>query len=134
MQEKSPQNGDRSLGDLFSELTRELTQLVRQEAALAKSEIAQKASEVTKNVGFLAAGGAIAYAGFLALIAGFIIVLAELGLPWWIAALLVGAVVSAAGYFLVQKGLAALKQSSLTPDKTLASLKEHRETMKEHMQ
>ena len=48
---------DRSLGELFSELTQETRTLVRQEVDLAKSEMSQKASRLGKDIGFLAAGG-----------------------------------------------------------------------------
>ena len=52
-------DGDRSLGDLFAELTHETTTLVRQEVTLAKAELSHKAAEVGKDVGFLAAGGLV---------------------------------------------------------------------------
>ena len=132
-QHRSPANDDRSLGELFTELTRELTTLVRQEAALAKTEISQKARDVGKNIGFLAAGGAIAYGGFLALVAALIIILVELGMAWWLSALLVGLVISGVGYYLVQKGLTALKEVDLAPKQTVESLKEDRETIKEQV-
>ncbi len=115
---------ERSLGELFAELSRELTTLVRQEAELAKTEMSQKAATVGRNVGFLAAGGAVAYAGFLALIAALIIGLGQLGLPWWLSALIVGLVVAGIGGFLVQKGLRALKQVDPAPRQTLDTLKE----------
>ncbi len=66
---------ERSLGDLFSELTQDLSTLVRQEVMLAKTELRQKASEAGKDVGLLAAGGAIAYAGFLVILAGVVLAL-----------------------------------------------------------
>ena len=52
MQEK----GDRSIAELFSELSRETTALLRQEVRLARAEMTQKASRVGKNVGFLVIG------------------------------------------------------------------------------
>lgn len=115
---------DRSLGELFGDLTRELTTLVRQEATLAKTEISQKAVSVAKDVGFMAAGGAIAYAGLLAICAALILILGQAGLTWWASALLVGIVVAAAGGFLVWKGLQALRRLDLVPRQTLESLKE----------
>ena len=132
-QRPQPRSDDRSLGELFAELTRELTALVRQEAALARTELTQKAATVGKNVGFLAAGGAVAYAGFLALIAALIIALGQLGLPWWLAALIVGLVVAGIGYVLVQKGLSALKQVNLAPQQTIETLKEDKEWAKEQV-
>jgi hypothetical protein len=120
---------DRSLGDLFSELSRETSTLIRQEVALAKSEMTDKATTVGKNVGFLAVGGAVAYAGFLVLLGALVIILA-LFLPWWLSALIVGFVVAAVGYALVQKGLSTLKQVDMAPRETIDSLKEDKEWAK----
>ena len=121
---------DRSLGELFSELTQETTTLVRQEMNLAKAEMSQKASRVGKEVGFLAAGGAVAYAGLLAIIAG-VIALVGLVIPLWLSALLVGLVVAGVGYFLVRRGLDALKQEDFAPRETIETLKEDKEWAKD---
>src|SRR5438045_2951539 len=83
---------DRSLGELFSELSRETSTLVRQEVDLAKTELTHKATEVGKDIGFLAAGALVAYAGFLTLVAMLVIALAQLGVTWWLSALIVGVV------------------------------------------
>jgi hypothetical protein len=116
-------NDERSLGDLFAALSRETTTLVRQEMTLARTEMTQTAARVGKDIGFLAAGAAVAYAGFLALVAAVIIVLATVGLPWWLAALIVGVVIAGAGYVLVQRGRANLKQEDFTPRQTVETLK-----------
>ncbi len=121
---------DRSLGELFSELSQETTTLIRQEVNLAKTEMSQKASRVGKDVGILAAGGAVAYAGLLAIIAGVIALLA-LVIPLWLSALLVGLVVAGVGYFLVRRGLDALKQEDLAPRQTIETLKEDKEWAKD---
>jgi Flp pilus assembly protein TadB len=121
---------DRSLGELFSELSQETTTLIRQEVQLAKTEMSQKASRVGKDVGFLAAGGAVAYAGLLAIVAG-VIALLGLVIPLWLSALLVGVVVAAIGYFLVRRGLDALKQEELVPRQTMETLKEDKEWAKD---
>ena len=114
---------DRSLGELFSELSQETTTLIRQEVNLAKTEMSQKASRVGKDVGFLVAGGAVAYAGLLAVIAG-VIALLGLVIPLWLSALLVGLVVAGVGYFLVRRGLDALKRQDFAPRETMETLKE----------
>ncbi len=121
---------DRSIGQLFAELAQETATLVRQEVQLAKEEMSQKASRVGKDVGFLAVGGAVAYAGLLAIIAG-VIFLLGLAIPLWLSALLVGIVVALVGYFLVRKGLDALKQENLTPQETINTLKEDKEWAKD---
>ena len=114
---------DRSLGELFSELAQETTTLVRHEVNLAKIEMSEKASRAGKHVGFLAAGGAVAYAGLLAIIAGVIFLLNAV-MPLWLAALLVGLVVAVVGYFLVRRGLDALKREDFVPRETMETLKE----------
>src|SRR5438067_1120336 len=119
MNDVRPAPEDRSLGDLFADLGREISALVRQETTLAKAELSQKAARIGKDVGMLAAGGAVAYAGLLAIIAALVILIADAGLAWWASALLVGVVVAALGGFLVWKGLAAMKQENLTPQQTL---------------
>jgi len=122
MQGRDSKN-DRSLGELFSELAQDTSTLVRQEMTLAKTEMSQKASRVGKDVGFLAAGGAVAYAGLLAVLAGIIVLLGQI-IPMWLSALLVGLVVAGVGYFLVRKGLDALKREDLAPRQTIETIKE----------
>jgi len=122
---------ERSLGELFTDLTRELTTLVRQELLLARTELGQKAVRVGRDVASVAIGGAVAYAGLLAIIAAVIIGLADLGLPWWLSALLVGVAVALVGYFLIQRGLSALRREDLTPRQTIETLREDARFVKE---
>ena len=115
---------ERSLGELFSELSRETGTLVRKEVELATTEITAKAKVAFGHAGIAAAGGALAHAGFLVLLAAIVVGLTQLGLQPWLAALLVGLVTIGAGYALVNKGLSALRQTSVTPTQTIESLKE----------
>jgi xanthine/uracil permease len=121
MQQQSRQ--EPSLGQLFGDLTQQLTRLVREEIALATTELGQKATRAGRDLGYLAMGGAVAYAGLLAIVAAAILLLA-LVVPTWLAALIVGVVVAALGYVLVQKGLTALKREDLSPRQTIETLKE----------
>jgi xanthine/uracil permease len=81
----------------------------------------------------LAAGGLVAYAGLLAIIAAVIFLIADRGVPLWLSALIVGAIVAAIGYVLVQRGITALKQQDLTPRRTMQSLKEDTQWAKEQL-
>lgn len=121
---------ERSLGELFSELARETSTLVRQEVTLAKTEVSDKASRAGKHLGVLAAGGALAYAGLLAILAA-VIVLLNMVLPLWVAALLVGLVVVVVGYLLVRRGLDALKREDFAPRETIETLKEDQQWAKD---
>jgi len=122
---------DSSIGELFADLTRDMSTLVRQEVQLAKTEVTQKATRVGKDVAYMAVGGAIAYAGFLALVAAVIVILGMVGVPWWLSALLVGLIVAAVGYFLIMKGRDALKRLDMAPRETIQTLKEDAEWAKE---
>jgi predicted phage tail protein len=120
---------ERSLGDLFSELATETSTLVRQEVALAQTELTQKATSVGKNVGFLVVGGAVGYAALLAILAAAIIGLAYF-VPAWAAALIVGVIVGIVAFLLVSSALKALKETNLTPNQTVETLKEDAEWLK----
>lgn len=125
--------GERSLGDLFSELSQGLTALLRGEVALAKAEMSQKLSRAAKDAVFLIVGGVLAFGGYLALIATLIIVLTFLGVPLWLSALIVTVVLFIAGYAFVQKGLSDLKKVNPVPEKTIESVKEDAQWAKEQL-
>lgn len=65
--------GDRSLGELISEVTGDLSTLMRQELELAKAEVQQSASRAGKGAGML--GGAA--------IAGYFVLLFLSVASWW---------------------------------------------------
>ena len=114
---------NKPLGDLFSDLAGEMSELVRKEVALAKVEVGQKAKYVGKNVGYLVVGGSVAYAAMLTIIAGIVMLLDKV-MPNWGAALLVGVVVGVVGWLLISKARAALQATDMTPQQTVESLKE----------
>jgi hypothetical protein len=126
-------NDERSLGDLFGDLARDMGTLVSQEMTLARTELTEKASRVGKDVAMLAAGGLVAYAGLLAIIAAAIVLLADLGVPLWVSALIVGAVVAVVGYLLVQRGISALKRQDLTPHQAIQSIREDTQWAKQQI-
>lgn len=132
---------ERSIGQLLKELRDETTTLLRQEVDLAKAEISEKASRTGKNLGSLAVGGGVAFLGALALLAAVVYGLTSIlnqfmsvGVAIWLAPLIVGLVLAAVGYSMLQKALAALKQESLTPQRTTQTLQENKEWLKAKMQ
>ena len=124
---------ERSLGDLFSDLSRETTTLVRQEVQLAKAELTQSATEAARGIGMLVAGGAIAYAGLLFLLLAIVFGLIEAGWDAWLSALVVGVVVVAIGAILVLRARESLKPANLAPRRTVETLKEDQEWAKEQI-
>jgi len=126
-------NDERSLGDLFGDLARDMGTLVSQEITLARTELTEKASQVGKDIAILAVGGFVAYAGLLAIIAAIIVLIAERGVPLWVSALIVGIIVAGIGYLLVQRGISALRQQDLAPRQTMQSIKEDTQWAKEQV-
>ena len=131
MNESRPME-NRPLGDLFSDLASDMSNLVRQEVNLAKLEVTQKAKYLGRNIGYLVVGGAIAYAGLLAVIAA-IIMLLDRFMPAWGAALLVGVAVALIAWLLIGKAMSALQEADLTPRETVETLKEDATWMKQQI-
>ncbi len=122
---------DRSLGDLFADLSRQTTTLIRQEIDLAKTEMTAKASRLGKDAASLGAGAAVGYAGFLAIVYGVIVLLATVLGSLWLSAVIVGGILAAVGFFLIQSGRQAMQREDLTPRRTIESLKEDAEWAKD---
>lgn len=115
---------DRSIGELFAELSRETAVLVRKEVELATTEITGKAKTAAAHAAAIAAGGALVHAGLLVLLAGVVLGLAELGVAAWLSALIVAIAVMAGGYVLVNRGATNLRATKLAPTQTMESIKE----------
>ena len=115
---------DRSLGELFAELSRETGMLVRKEVELATTEMSAKAKVAGANAGIVAAGGALVHAGLLVLLAAIVIGLAQLGVEPWLSALLVAIFTMVVGYVLANQGLTKLRRTSVAPTQAIEAMKE----------
>jgi uncharacterized membrane protein YqjE len=115
---------ERTLGDMFAELSRDTRTLIQQEIQLAKAELTEKAATLAKSVAIVVAGALIAYGGLLAIVATIVLALIATGLPAWAAALLGGILILGIGYLLIRWGLAGLRRQDLKPHQTLEMLKE----------
>jgi Putative Actinobacterial Holin-X, holin superfamily III len=123
---------DRSLAALLSDLASETILLLRQELALLKAELHEKLGRVGQGATALVLGAAIVYSGWLALVAAMILALA-LVLPAWLAATIVGAVVVVFGGVLLLIGRRRLDTGALVPRRTLRTLREDEEWLKERL-
>lgn len=128
---------DKSLPELFSDLTRDVVDLVRQEIALARAEMALKISQAQTALTSVAIGAAVLLAGMfiilLAVVKGVEMLLPPNVAPW-LAPLLVGAIVAVIGYMLLKGGSAKLTAENLMPQKTMDSLKRDKIVAQEKMQ
>jgi len=128
-----PRDDERPMRELVAEVWEKAELLVRKELELAVTEVEQKAArlkeDVKRDVELVAAGGAVACAGGLALVATAILLLAKVVDPW-LAALIVGCVLSAAGYALLRRAQ-HLKHLSLEPTLAEQSIQRSATTIKE---
>ncbi|GAA1849230.1 phage holin family protein [Microlunatus capsulatus] len=92
---------DRSVGELVSSLSTDLSRLVRDEMRLAQAEVTTKAKKAGIGVGAFGAAGVLALYAVGVLLAAAVLGLSTV-LPGWLAALIVGVVV------LLVAGVAAL--------------------------
>lgn len=117
---------ERSLGDLFSDLSQKASMLARQEVQLAKVEMKEKAAEASSEIAKIAIGAILANAALLTLIAAIILAL-SMFMEAWIAALIVAIVVALIAGLLVMNGINGLKELDPVPEQTVATLKEDKE-------
>ena len=117
----TPTAGDRSLGDLISEVAQDLSTLVRQELELAKAEVQQSASRAGKGVGMLGGAGIAGY---------FVLLFISIAL-WWAIGSATGlgwsAVIVAAIWAVIAAILVAVGRKSLQVRPRVAEDRSHRE-------
>jgi len=125
---------DRSLGSLFSELTRETVDLVTKEMALARSEMSQKISSAQTALASVAVGAAILLAGLFILLQAVVNGVAMMLPPEvapWLAPLIVGLIVALIGYMMLKGGSSKLSPNNLMPHRTMNSLRRDRQLVQE---
>jgi hypothetical protein len=115
---------NRSLAELFSELSRETSELVKKEVELATTEMTAKARRAGGHVGVAAAGGALAHAGLLVFLGALVLGLSQMGVTPWLSALIISLLTIGIGYMLVNRGLGGLRTTNVAPTRAMESLKE----------
>jgi hypothetical protein len=126
---------ERGIGELFGQLSQDMTMLVRQEVQLARAEMSEKLSRLTANLVSVIAGGFVAYVGGLALVAALILGLNDLAnISPWVSALIVGAVLAIAGYAMLRRGLDELKRVDIAPRRTVENIRDDVQAIKDDVQ
>jgi len=124
---------ERSLGELFGDLSNQLSTLVRQEIALARTELGARVGSAGRGAAMVGVGGAVAYAGFLGILAAIAFLLVDAGLPAWVAAAIVGVVTAVIGAVVAMRGRQQLAETDLTPRRTLETIRDDTELAKERL-
>ena len=133
-----PAEDDRSLGALFTDFSREVSDLLRKEVALARAEAAEKLTRVKDALLSLGAGGVALLVGLYFLFQALALGLAALLADWlgarigiWLAPLLVGLLAGVLGWLVLRRGLAELKATELAPRRTAETLRRDAQAVKE---
>jgi uncharacterized membrane protein YqjE len=121
-----PKQADKSLGELFGEMTREVSDLMRKEVELAKVEIKEEVGRAGKAGSMLGAG---AGAGYFALLFVSLALawLLDQAMPIALAFFLVGLLYGIAAAVLITRGREQMKHVDPVPRQTVETLKEDAE-------
>ncbi|HEX6751480.1 MAG TPA: YhjD/YihY/BrkB family envelope integrity protein [Longimicrobium sp.] len=115
----------RTLGELFRRLSADASALIRQEMALARAELRRNVRALAADAGRVAAGGFVAALGALVLLEALVFGLGDaMGRRYWLSALIVAAVLLAAGGAMLAIGMRRARTRRLAPAETLESLRE----------
>ena len=120
---------DTSIGDMIGNISNDLSQLFRQEVELAKVEVKQEAAKAGKAAGMLGAAG---YAGHLTVVLlsfALVFALSNVMDAGW-AALIVAAIWGIAAAVLYVNGRKKLKTVDPVPHRTVDTLKEDAQWLK----
>ena len=124
MSEQDADLRERSIGELFGKLSNETSTLIRQEMALARAEMTEKGKEAGKGAGLFGGAGAVGLLGAGAITAG-IILLLDLAIAAWLAAIIVGLIYVAVAAFLGLKGRDRIQAATPpVPEQTVDTVKE----------
>ena len=118
-----------SVGELIGNISNDLSTLFRQEVELAKAELKQEASKAGKAAGMLGAAG---YAGHLTVVLLSFALVFALGnvMDYGWAALIVGAIWGIVAAVLFVNGRKKLKTVDPVPHRTVDTIKEDAEWLK----
>jgi len=125
--------GNSSVVGLVRELVDEAGALARTEIELVRTETKANLSTAQQAVGAMAGGAAVLHAGILALAACAILALDRIW-PSWLAALVVGGVLTAIGGALVAGAKQKIRADALKPRHTLNTLQRTADFMRDQKQ
>jgi hypothetical protein len=123
-------DGERPLGELVQDLSRQTSTLIRQEMRLAQAELAEKGKHAGRGAGMFGGAGIVALYGVGAFIAAAVLGLATVLEPW-IAAAAIGAGLLLIAGILALTGKRELDEAGPPkPEQALDSVQRDIETVK----
>jgi hypothetical protein len=124
-----PGPSDTSVGELIGNISNDLSQLFRQEVELAKTEVKQEAAKAGKAAGMLGGAGFAGYLAVVLLSFALVFGLANVMDAGW-AALIVAVIWAVIGAVLYATGRKQLKTVDPMPHRTVDTIKEDAQWLK----
>jgi len=121
---------DRSVSDVLQDILRNLQDMVRFEIRLAKTEVREEVREAVTSSIWIAAGTVGAVSAWIFLLWTLAYALAT-RMPMWAATLVIAVVMTAAATMLIIGGVQRARRIQPMPERTVASVKENLEWIKQ---
>ncbi|HEX6050326.1 MAG TPA: phage holin family protein [Gemmatimonadaceae bacterium] len=124
-----------SLGVLLRDLAEGSAALVKNEARLARLEVTEMLQGAGRGTAFVTFGAVLLLLGALAVLTGLILLGGDQWLRdrYWLAALIVFVLAGGIAMWFASRGAALLSPRRLTPEETIATLKEDRAWLKQQL-
>ena len=121
---------ERSVSDVVQDILRNVQEILRSEVRLAKAEIRQEAMQAASSALWVTCGVVGALSAWMFLLWTAAYALATI-LPMWAATLVIAVAMAAGGGVLIAAGLRRFTHVTPMPERTIESLKENLEWMKQ---
>jgi len=121
---------DRSLGQIFKELTADLSTLFRSEIALLKLEVKDTVAKLGGGTAMFAIAAFLAIFGLAFLFVTIALGLIRLGVPAWLSTLIVTVVLFAAAGALAMMGKKKFSEVNFVPNESVQQIRNDIESIK----
>lgn len=129
----APERSEPSLGTLLTDMTDQVSVLMRREVELARVETEEKIATAVKSAVSMIKGGVIAHAGLIVLLLGIGYGLATV-MDLWLSMLIVGIITLIIGGLMLMAGRSAMNEVNFVPEKTIKSVQNSVDMIKEKVQ
>ncbi|HEX6923869.1 MAG TPA: YhjD/YihY/BrkB family envelope integrity protein [Longimicrobiaceae bacterium] len=114
----------RSLSELLRSFAADAAELVRREIALARAEVRAAVRSAARGFARISVGIGVGGLGLLTILAGIVVLLGELIGSYWLAALLVGAILLVIGALSTLGGMRRIRSADPTPRQAIAAARD----------
>jgi acyl-CoA reductase-like NAD-dependent aldehyde dehydrogenase len=122
--------GDRSISDVLQDILRNVQEILRSEMRLAKAEIREEAKQAASSALWVTVGVVVLLSAWMFLLWTAACALAAI-MPMWSATVVIAIAIAGAGGALIAIGIRRFTQVKPMPERTIESLKENLEWMKQ---